>query len=72
MSVTENDFPVKSFKKLYSYSWKRKKKKIESNVNNITTDNSFQSHVAMNAQKKDANMSYKRRLASGIIPETIK
>ena len=32
--------------------------KIKSNVNNITTNTSFQSPVAMNAPKKDANMSY--------------
>ena len=34
-------------------------------------DTSFQSPVAMNAQKKDANMSLYRRLASGFIAETI-
>ena len=33
---------------------------------------SFQSPVAINSQKKDANMSLERRLASGIIAETIK
>ena len=35
-------------------------------------DTSFQSPVAMNAQNIDANMSYERRLASGILAETIK
>ena len=35
-------------------------------------DTTFQSPVAMNAQKKDANMSLERRLASGILSETIK
>ena len=45
---------------------------IESNINNIKTDTSFQSPVAMNAKKKDANMSYARQLASGILAETIK
>ena len=35
-------------------------------------DNLFQSHVATNAQKKDANMSLERRLTSGILSETIK
>ena len=45
---------------------------IKSNVNNITKDTSFQSPVAMNAQKKDANISYERQLDSGILAETIK
>ena len=44
----------------------------ESNVNNITTDTSFQSPVAINAQKKDTNVSYERLLASGILEEIIK
>ena len=44
---------------------------IERNINNITTDISFQFPVAMNAQKNDANMSYERQLASGILAETI-
>ena len=35
-------------------------------------DTSFQYPVTMNAQKKDANMSLERRLASGILAETIK
>ena len=45
---------------------------IKSNVNNIIAETSFQSPVAMNAQKKYANTSYERRLASGILEETIK
>ena len=45
---------------------------IESNINNITMDASFQSPVAMNTQNKDANMLLERLLASGIIVETIK
>ena len=49
-----------------------KEEKIESNVNKIKTDTSFQSPVAMNALNKDANMSLERRLASGILSETIK
>ena len=44
----------------------------ESSVNNVTTDTSFQSPVFINAQKKDANMSYERWLTSGILAETIK
>ena len=42
------------------------------NVNNFNTDTSFQSPVATNAQKKDTNVSYERRLASDIIVEMIK
>ena len=45
---------------------------IERTVNNITTDISFQSPVDMNAQKKDSNMSYEIRIASGILVEKIK
>ena len=48
------------------------KEEIESNVNNIITNTSFQSPVAMNTQNKDANMSYEIRLASGILSEKIK
>ena len=35
-------------------------------------DTSFQYPVAMNAQKKYANMSLERQIASGILAETIK
>ena len=42
------------------------------NVNNVTTDTLFQSPFTVNAQKKDANMTYERRTASGILEETIK
>ena len=45
---------------------------IESNINNITMDTSFQSPVDVNAQKKDANMSLGRQIYSGILSETIK
>ena len=48
------------------------KEEIESNINNITMDTSLQSPVAVNAHKKDANTSLERRLASGILAETIK
>ena len=47
------------------------KEDIESNINNITIDTSFQSSISMNAQKKDAKMSLERRLASGILAEKI-
>ena len=42
------------------------------NGNNITTDTLFQSPVAMNEQKKDANMTYQRQIASVILAETTK
>ena len=51
---------------------KEEEEEIESNINNITMDTSFQSPVAMNSQNKDANMSLERRLPSIIIAETIK
>ena len=34
-----------------------REEEIERNTNNITCDTSFQSPIAMNVQKKDANMS---------------
>ena len=37
------------------------------NFNNVTTDTSFKCPVAINAQKKDTNVSYERRLASVIL-----
>ena len=45
---------------------------IKSHINNITIDTSFQSPVAMNAKKKDANMSLEIRLTSGVLAKTIK
>ena len=42
------------------------------NVNNVTTYTSFQSPVTINAQKKYANVTYERRIASDIISERIK
>ena len=42
------------------------------NVNNVTTDTLFQYPVTINSQKKDANVTYERRIASGILAETIK
>ena len=44
----------------------------ESNFNNVATDTSFYSPVAINAQKKYTNVSQERRLALGILEETIK
>ena len=42
------------------------------NANNVITDNLFQYSVTINAQKKDANVTYERQIASGILAETIK
>ena len=47
-------------------------KDAERNGNNVTTDNLFQSPVTINAQNKDTNVTYERRIASGILAETIK
>ena len=47
-------------------------KYAERNVNNVTMDTSFQSLVAINSLKKDANVTYERQLSSGILAETIK
>ena len=47
-------------------------KYAERNINNVTTDTSFQSPVTINAQKKYANVTYEGQIASGILAETIK
>ena len=47
-------------------------KDSERNVNNVTTDTLLQLPITVNAQKKDANMTYERRISLGIIVETIK
>ena len=44
---------------------------IERSINNITCDTSFQSPIAMNVRKKNANTSLERRLASGILEEMV-
>ena len=44
----------------------------KSNVNHVTTDTLFHYPVAINAQKKDTNVSYERRIASDILAERIK
>ena len=46
-------------------------KDAERNVNNVAKDTLFQSPVTINAQKKDTNMTYKKRISSGILAETI-
>ena len=48
---------------------KEEEEEIKRNINNITCDTSFQSSIAMNVQKKDASLSLKRQLASGILAE---
>ena len=45
---------------------------IESHINNIIMNTSFQSPITISAQKKDAHMSLERRLASGVLAEMIK
>ena len=47
-------------------------KDSECNVNNVNMDTFFHSHTTINSQKKDANVTYERRIASGILAETIK
>ena len=44
-----------------------KEKDAKFNVNNVTTDTLFQSPVTANAQNKDANTTYERQLALGIL-----
>ena len=45
---------------------------MEDNVNNVTMDTLIQSPVAINAQKKYANVTNERQIASEIHVETIK
>ena len=49
-----------------------KEKDAEININKFTTDTLFQYPAAINAEKKDKNVSYERQLASGMLAETIK
>ena len=44
---------------------------IKRNINNITCNTSFQSPIAMNVQKIDANLSLERRLALGVLSEMV-
>ena len=44
---------------------------IERNINNISCDNSFQSPIDMNVQKKDTTFSLERRLALGVLAEMV-
>ena len=44
---------------------------IVCNINNINFDASFQSLIAMNVQKKDANWSSNKRLALGVLAEMV-
>ena len=46
--------------------------KIERNINNIICNTSLQSLISMNVQKKDANLSLERQLASGALVEIVK
>ena len=49
-----------------------KYKYSERNVNNVTMDTLFQSPITINAQNIDANVTYRRRIASVILVETLK
>ena len=42
------------------------------NINNVITDTFFQSPVTVNAQNKDANLTYERQIPSSVLAETIK
>ena len=57
----------KNLQEAVSRVMEEEEKYYERNANNITTDNFFQSPVTINAQKKYANVTYERRIASGIL-----
>ena len=44
---------------------------IERNINNVTCDTTFQYPVTKSVQKKDASWSLERRLAAGVLAETV-
>ena len=44
---------------------------MERNINNITCNTPFQSRVTKIVQKKDASWSLERRLAAGVLAETV-
>ena len=62
----------KTFRDAVIRFMEEEEEEIENYIYNITMDTSFQSPVAMNAQKKDANISLDRRLNSGVLAEMIK
>ena len=65
-------FSSKNLQESVSRVMEEEEKCAKLNVNNVTTDTLFQSPVTINAQKKDANVTNERRIASGILAETIK
>ena len=69
-----NDKPLssKNLRESVIRVMEEEEKDAKCNVNNVTANNSFQSPVAINAQKKDTNVSYERQLDLGILAETIK
>ena len=51
---------------------KQEEKDVKRNVNNVTMDDLFQSPVTIKAQRKDANMTNKKKIASDIHAEMMK
>ena len=51
---------------------KDEEKDAERRVNNVTMDTLFQPPITINKKNKDSNVKYERRIASGILVETIK
>ena len=61
----------KNIKEAVLHVMEEEEEEIKLNTNNITCDTSFQSPICMNVQKKDANWSLERQLASGILAEMV-
>ena len=57
----------KKFQEAVSRVMEQEEKDAERNKNNVTTDTLFQSPFTFNAQKKDANVTYERQIASLIL-----
>ena len=60
-------FPVKNLKEDVLQVMEEEGEEIERNINNITCYTSFQSPITINVQKKYANLSVDKQLASGVL-----
>ena len=50
----------------------QQEEEIKCDINNITSNTSFKSPVTINVQKKDANWSLERQLATGVLKKNVK
>ena len=62
----------KNLKEAVLRDMEQEEEEIKRNINNIKCDNSSESPVTMNVQKKDAIYFVERRLAAGVLRENVK